>query len=241
MSQVRKRFYKTAEVATAPGGFSVTLDGRPVRTPVGAPLVLPTEALAAAVAEEWLAQRETIQPHTMPLTQLAATALDRVAPRREAIIGQALSYASTDLLCYRAEAPPDLIDRQEAGWQPLLDWLSEACGATLEATQGIVPLRQPAAALDTLRDVLAELCDLELTVLVTAMQTSGSLVIALALVRGRVDADTAFELSQLDESYQIERWGADEEAAERRRRLRDDMRSAAAFLALAGSPAEAGR
>ncbi len=238
MSWTPKRFYKTAEAATTPEGFSVTLDGRPVKTPMGSPLILATEDLAAAVAGEWLAQEETIKPHTMPMTQLAATALDRVGPRREAVIEQAVSYASTDLVCYRADMPPGLIERQEAGWQPLLDWVFEVCEARLEVTSGVIPLKQPAAALDNLRAVVAGFADPELTALVSAMQASGSLVIALALVRGRVDADTAFELSQLDESYQMERWGDDEEAADRRRRLREDIRSAAAFLALARSSRE---
>ncbi len=224
-----------------PDGFSVTLDGRPVRTPVGAPLILSSEGLAAAVAEEWLAQVDTIKPRTMPLTQLAATALDRVGPRRDETIEQTLSYASTDLLCYRAETPPDLIARQEAGWQPLLDWVFELCEARLEVTSGVLPLDQPADALDRLRGVIAGFPDPELTALVTAMQVSGSLVIALALILGRVDADEAFALSQLDESYQIERWGDDEEAAERRRCLREEIRLASVFLELARSPKEKAR
>jgi len=238
MNWTPKRFYKKAEVATTPDGFSVTLDGRAVKTPAGSLLTLCSEALAAAVAEEWLAQDGTIKPHTMPLMQLAATALDRVGPQRGAMVDQALSYASTDLVCYRAEAPPDLVKRQQAAWQPLVDWTGKACGVRLEVTSGIIPLSQPAATLDKLRDLLADWSDSELTALVAAMLTCGSLVIALALVRGRVDADTAFELSQLDESYQIERWGDDEEAAQRRRNLREEIRSAAAFLALARSTGE---
>lgn len=238
MTWAPRRFYKTAEVAAAPDGFSVTLDGRPVKTPAGSTLILSTEALAAAVAEEWLAQEATVKPHTMPLTQLAATALDRVGPRRGAMIEHAISYASTDLVCYRAETPRDLIERQEAGWQPLLDWVFETCGARLEVTAGVIPLNQPADALGRLSGVIAGFANSELTALVSAMQASGSLVIALALVMGRVDADTAFELSQLDESYQSERWGHDEEAAERRRCLREEIRVAAAFLALARTTKE---
>lgn len=233
-----KRFYRTAEVAIAPDGYAVTLDGRSVKTPAGSVLTVVSEPLAAAVAEEWLAQEDTIRPDTMPLMRLAATVLDRVGPYRPAMIEQALSYATTDLVCYRAEAPADLIQRQEAGWQPLVEWLGETHGARLEVTSGIIPLVQPATALDTLRGVLAGLSAAELTALVTAMQACGSLVIALALVGGRVDADTAFELSQLDESYQIERWGEDDEAAERRRNLREDIRWAAAFLDLARATKE---
>lgn len=235
MSWTAKRFYKTAEVAAAPGGFSVTLDGRPVKTPVGSPLVLPTADLAAAVAEEWLAQQETIKPQSMPITQLAATTLDRVGPQRAAMIDLALSYASTDLVCYRADSPADLIERQEADWQPLLDWLSATCGARLEVTSGIIPLEQPVEALDKLRIVITGFTDVELTALITGMQALGSLVIALALMLGRVDAYRAFALSQLDESYQIERWGDDEEAAERRQSLREEVRLAAVFLELARS------
>ena len=235
MSWTAKRFYKTVEVAVAPDGFSVTLDGRPVKTPVGSLLVLSTEDLAAAVAEEWMAQEQTIKPQTMPITQLAATTLDRVGPQREAMIGLALSYASTDLVCYRADSPADLIERQEADWQPLLDWLSATCGARLEVTSGVIPLKQPADALDTLRGVIVPFTDTELTALINATQALGSLVIALALILGRVDADTAFALSQLDESYQIERWGDDEEAEARRRALREEVFLSTVFLALARS------
>lgn len=235
MTRAAKRFYKTAEVAATPDGFSVTLDGRPVKTPVGSLLIMATEDLAAAVAEEWLAQQETIKPHTMPVTQLAATSLDRVAPRRGEVVDQAISYASTDLVCYRAEEPPDLIQRQEAHWQPLLEWVFELCGARLRVTSGVIPLKQPDHALDNLRDLIDRFTDEELTALVTAMQASGSLVVALALICGRVDADTAFAASQLDESYQMERWGEDKEAADRRRRVLEEVRVAAAFLELARS------
>jgi chaperone required for assembly of F1-ATPase len=233
MSWIRRRFYRAASIARAPEGFTVTLDDRPIRTPAGTAMVLPTEGLARAIADEWQAQEETILPHTMPLTQLAATAVDRIVPQRDAVLAQVASYASSELLCYRAGDPPDLVRRQEAMWQPLLDWLAEAFGATLRVTAGVVPIAQPTEAIGALRAAADELSDMELTALACVMQSSGSLTVALAMVAGHIDADAAFAISQLEETYEIERWGEDEEASRRRDRIREEIRSAAAFLALA--------
>lgn len=233
MTWTAKRFYRTATVIAADDGFAIGLDGRPVRTPAGASLRLPTAALAQAVAEEWLAQKDAVRPHSMPLTRLAATATDRVGPRRAEVIEHLIAYASTDLLCYRAEEPLELAARQERRWGPLLEWAAERWGAALTVTAGVVPVAQPESALQALRAAVESLNDLELTALASAVQASGSLVVGLALTAGRLDADTAFEVSHLDEIYQVERWGEDAEAAERRRRLRDDLRAAAAFLTLA--------
>ena len=196
-------------------------------------MVLPTERLACAIADEWQAQEETIQPHTMPLTQLAATTLDRIVPQREAVLEQATAYASSELLCYRADNPADLIQRQEAMWQPLLDWLAETFGARLRVTTGIVPVAQPGEAIDALRAAVNQLSDMELTALANIMQASGSFTVAFALVAGHIDADAAFEISQLEETYQIERWGEDEEASRRRDRNREELKSAEVFLTLA--------
>jgi len=233
MAWTAKRFYKDAAVGACEGGYSVVLDRRPVKTPGGLPLVIPSAALAGAVAEEWRAQEETIRPHTMPLTQLAATAVDKVGPARRAVVDQLVSYGATDLLCYRAGEPADLVARQAASWQPLVDWAKETCGARLVVTAGVIPVDQPVSAIDALRTAVESFSDLELTAMAGIVQASGSLVVGLALVLGRIDGEAAFEISQLDESYQMERWGDDSEAVERRRRLRDDIRAAATFLALA--------
>ena len=228
-----KRFYRTAAVAVFESGYSVVLDDRPVKTPVGKPLVVSSEPLAEAMAVEWMAQDEMIRPHTMPITQLAATVIDKVGPARQAVVDQLASYAATDLLYYRAEGPADLTALQHASWQPLLDWAAHTWGARLTVTAGVIPVDQPPHAIDALRLAAESLDAVELTALASVVQASGSLVVGLALVLDRIDADAAYEISQLDESYQIGRWGDDVEAAERRRRLRDDILTAATFLALA--------
>jgi chaperone required for assembly of F1-ATPase len=232
-SRTAKRFYRDATAAVSEGGYSVVLDGRPVKTPGGQPLVVSTEVLAEAMAAEWMAQAEVIRPHTMPLTQLSATVVDKVGPERQAIADRLIAYAATDLLCYRAEHPADLAALQHASWQPLLDWVTEALGARLSVTAGVIPVDQPPHAIDVLRSAVEGLGDVELTALASIVPASGSLVVGLALVLGRIDDEAAFEISQLDESYQIGRWGDDIEASERRRRLREDIRAAATFLALA--------
>jgi chaperone required for assembly of F1-ATPase len=232
-SWTAKRFYRNAAAAVSEDGYSVVLDGRPVKTPGGQPLVVSTEVLAEAMAAEWMAQAEVIRPDTMPLTQLSATVVDKVGPERRAIVDRLVSYATTDLLCYRAEHPADLAALQHASWQPLLDWVTETLGARLNVTAGVIPVDQPPHAIDALRSAVEELADVELTALASIVPASASLVVGLALVLGRIDDEAAFEISQVDESYQIDRWGDDIEAADRRRRLREEIRAAATFLALA--------
>ncbi len=228
-----KRFYGAVSVAPLGDGFTVTLDGRAVRTPAGRQVTLPTEALARAVAGEWEAQEENVRPHTMPMMQLANAAIDRVQPHRHEVVEQAVGYARTDLLCYRADSPPELTDRQAASWQPLLDWAAETYRARLRVTRGVTAVGQPAAALDALGAAVEALDDLELAALASIAGASGSLIVALALAAGRIGADEAHAVSQLDESYQVEKWGEDVEAQARYRRLHADIRAAAAFLALA--------
>ncbi len=195
-----KRSYGAVNVAPRGEGFTITLDGRTVRTPAGRELTLPTEALARAVAGEWEAQDAHVRPHTMPITRLAGTAIDRVGLHRQAMIEQTMAYARTDLLCYRADSPPEVKDRQEASWQPLLDWAAETCGARLRVTRGVTPVEQPGAALDALGAAVEAFDDLELTALASVTGASGSLIVALALTAGRIDADQAYEVCQLDET-----------------------------------------
>ena len=168
----------------------------------------------------------------MPLTRLAATAKDRVGAGRRGVIDVALKFAETDLLCYRAEAPQELAVSQQMRWQPLLDWAADTLGARLLVTAGVSPVAQPQAALHALGASVDALDDMELSVLSTVTAATGSLIIALALVEGRIGADEAFDISQVDESFQISRWGEDAEAEDRRRRLRADIRAAADFLGL---------
>jgi len=232
LGSATKRFYKEAGIAPEGDGYSVTLDGRPLRTPGGAPLTAPTRALAIAVSEEWAAQDTQIRPHTMPLTQLTNTAIDRVAHERTDIVERMMAYAATDLLCYRAEFPPDLAVRQQANWQPLLDWVADTHGARLTVADGVIPVPQSPSALAALGAAVAVLDDIELTALACIAAATGSLVIALALTSGRIDAEAAYEVSRLDEAYQVERWGEDAEAVARQAGLRADIFAAARFLAL---------
>jgi chaperone required for assembly of F1-ATPase len=227
-----KRVYRLVATEPAEGGHAVTLDGKRMRTPGRRELLLPTAPLAAAIAAEWDAQVEEIRPATMPLTRLAATAIDRTADQRDQAITETASYAGTDLVCYRADHPPALAERQHAAWQPLIDWAAERYGARLEATAGIVPKRQSATTLARFVETVAEFDNFALTGLHTVTAACGSLIIALALADGRLDAAQAFALSQLDETFQIEAWGEDAEAKQRRDALAADIAATARFLAL---------
>lgn len=227
----KRRFYKQADVRPGDGGLVVTLDDRPLRTPEGRPLAVPGEALARAIAAEWAEQDEEIRPETMPCTRLAATALDRVAPMRADLVETLMRYAETDLLCYRVDDPPELAERQNAAWQPIVDWAMTRFDARLIVTTGILPVPQPSQALRALLAAVEELEDMELSAVQALAAASGSLLLALAVREGRISAEDAFEFSQIDETYQIEQWGEDEEAARRRAALRADMIGAGRFLA----------
>jgi len=231
-----QRFYKAVTVGAAEsaagGAFRILLDGRAVRTPGRAEGLLPTRAVAEAVAGEWAAQHDVLDPQSMPLTGLAWTALDRVRPARAEIVEAVGANAAHDLLCYRAEGPVDLAARQQALWQPLLDWLALTFDAPLAVTAGIVSVEQPPAALAALARAVAARDDFALAALSAATAATGSLVIALALVEGRIDAEAAFAAAQLDESYQLERWGEDAEAARRRAAIRAELAAVERFVAL---------
>jgi chaperone required for assembly of F1-ATPase len=227
-----KRFYRKAEPVQRAGGYGITLDGKPIKTPGKRDLVVPNEALAAAIAEEWNAQEGVVRAATMPLMRLATTTVDRVATQRDAIIRQTANYAATDLVCYRATHPPALAARQHALWQPLIDWAVLHYDAPLSVTTGVIPTQQSAASLRAFAGAVAEQDDFAVTALHVATAACGSLVIGLALIEGHLDAEGAFALSQLDESFQIEAWGEDAEQAERRRALAADIQAAARFISL---------
>lgn len=232
LGRTMKRFYRQAIAALGDDGFAVHLDGRGVKTPAGRKLEVPTERLARAIAAEWDAQSEEIRPHAMPLTQLASTALDRVGPERDAITDQLLAYAATDLLCYRAQSPADLVELQTRTWQPLLDWCQIQLDAGLQVTTSLIAIEQPALSLAALRARLDAYGLWHLTVAQSACAASGSLVLALALTEGRVSGEECFAASNLDEAYQMALWGDDYEAADRRARLERDILSAAEMLSL---------
>ena len=227
-----KRFYEHAESAACSSGYSISLDGRTVNTPLGETLIVPSAALAQEIAFEWQGQGDQIVPDTMPMMRLACTTIDKLRPNRSNIIVQMCDYGANDLLCYRANGPDELVNRQEAVWQPLLDWAGEAHGAKLKSTSGIVHIPQPKNTIVNLRNAVDAHDDFELTGLAEITQLTGSLVLGLAFSSGRLGWEETFEASQLDETWQNERWGEDYEAADRISNRRADMKMADHFLIL---------
>ena len=225
-----KRFYQRVEVEAEGGQHRVLLDGRPLRTPAKRALVLPAAELATAIAAEWQAQGEIIQADAMPLTRLASTAQDRMPGLRAAAILEVSGYATTDLLCYRAAAPLELVRRQAQIWQPLLDWAASAHGARLAVTTSILPVGQPEDAVRRLQAVVGTLADWPLVGLHAATTALGSLILGLALAERRIDAEQALAAGLLDELFEIERWGRDAETERRHQALRRDVGAAAMFL-----------
>lgn len=227
-----RRFYQEAGFAPAEGGFRLTLDGRPANTPARNPLLLPTETLARAVATEWNAQDTAIDPATMPLTRLANTSIDGVAPRREAVADDLCAYAQTDLLAYRAAEPERLVAAQAAAWDPLLDWAYDAFGARLILSEGVMHVTQPPLAVQALSDAVRRVDDpFRLAALHTLTTLSGSLILALAVLHGRLDPADAWEAAHVDETYQADVWGRDEEAEARLAARRAEFDAAALTLA----------
>lgn len=213
-------------------GYTVLLDARPVRTPAKAPLIVPTHALAKAIAEEWEAQEKEVDPRTMPVTKGANAAIDKVRIQRDEVIALLAEYGDSDLLCYRAAGPQSLIQRQADGWDPMLDWAATALGARLFVGEGVMHVPQTARALGLLRDALAEFGDFELAAVHDLISISGSLVLALAVTRGALGEDEAWRLSRIDEDWQVEQWGEDEEAMASEAAKRTAFLDAARFYRL---------
>lgn len=229
-----KRFWKETAVAAEGAGFTVHLDGRPVRTPAKAALILPTRALAEAVAAEWQAQEGKIDPGTMPATRTANSAIDKLARQQAEVVEMLAAYGETDLLCYRAERPLALAARQAGVWNPLLAWAEAEFGAALNVTAGVLPVEQPAESLARLRAGVAGLDPFRLAAFHDLVAISGSLVLALAVVRGRIAPDEAWEASRIDETWQNEQWGIDEEAARAESVKRRAFTDAWRFFTLCG-------
>lgn len=227
-----KRFYKEASVAPAEGGFTILLDGRPVRTPARRALVLPTEALAQAVAAEWQGQGDNIDPRAMPLTGLANAALDRVAEDPAAFAASLARYGESDLLCYRAEGPDSLVRRQDEIWNPLLDWARRRFDVDFALVCGIMHQPQADATLERLAAAVASRGAYELAGLSPLVTISGSLLSALALAEKAIDVDTAWTAATLDEAWQAEQWGEDSEAKKALDARRADFQAAHRFLQL---------
>ena len=227
-----KRFYKTCTVESTGSAFGVALDGRAVRTPGKAALSLPSRPLAEAVAAEWDAQESKVQPRSMPMMQLASTAIDRVTPNRDEVIDGIAAYSRSDLLCYRAEAPQALAERQRTAWQPVLDWAALTYDASLTVAAGVIPVTQPDEAVAALRNAVADSDDFTLAAMHTLTTACGSVVLALAVRDRELEPADAFDASQVDETWQTEQWGQDAEAEARRDRIRAEIVTAGRFLAL---------
>ncbi|HEY1223684.1 MAG TPA: ATP12 family protein [Brevundimonas sp.] len=210
-----KRFWKTVDVAESESGWAVLLDGRTPKTPAHARLVLPTEAAARLVAGEWAAQGEFIEPGTMPATRLASTAIDRVSQVRDAVADEIAAYAGSDALCYLAEHPTPLVEKQAREWTPWRDWASRELGVMLEPAEGIVHRAQDPAAVARVKALALDLDDFALTGLAAAAPLLGSAILGLALHRGALSGEAAFDLSRIEEAFQEDQWGVDAEAAER--------------------------
>jgi chaperone required for assembly of F1-ATPase len=229
--ELPRRFYETAGFAPAEGGFVLTLDSRPARTPGRHPLVVPTEALAGELAAEWAAQGERIDPAAMPLTRIVNVAIDRVAGEMAAVRADIVQYAGSDLICYRAEGPQSLIDRQNEAWSPVIAWVREELGVRLVLAEGIVHVAQEPGALIEVDRAIAPLDALGLAALHTATTLTGSAIIALALQRGRLTAEEAWAAAHVDEDWQMEQWGRDEGALAHRATRWREMNAAAVVLA----------
>lgn len=227
-----KRFYKKVEVSSRDGIHQVTLDDRVLRSPAKAELHFPTYALAEAVAEEWARQAERIDAASMPLMTLSSTAVDYVRHRRAAIVDELVGFAGHDMVCYWCDEPEALVRRQQETWQPLLSWAALTFDAPLKVVRGVMSEDQPERSLAALRRQVEAVEDFPMMALLTACQATGSLVIGLALLKGRLTAGEAFDASLLDELYQMERWGQDAEALRRQEALREDLQQAARLTAL---------
>lgn len=229
-----KRFWTASAVVAVYGGWTVQLDGRAVKTPAKTLLVVPTEGLAQAIAAEWDAQQGEIKPDTMPYTRTANSAIDKVTVQFDDVATMLSAYGGSDHLCYRATGPEPLVARQAASWDPLLAWAAQSLDLHLTVTAGIMHIAQPEAALARANALVARLNPFQLAAFHDLVALSGSLVIALAVIHGRLDPQAAWSLSRIDEDWQIEEWGADEEAAELTAIKHEAFLQAARFYGLCG-------
>ena len=227
-----KRRYAIAAIRPTPAGHGVTLDGRPLKTPGRREFIVPSAALAATIAAEWNREGDALRPARMRLTRLANAAIDRAPIERSGLVAETARYAGTDLLCYRADYPSSLAERQHKAWQPLLDWAIRRYDAPLLVTTGVIPKRQRPEALRALARAVEATDNFSLVALRSLAAACGSLVIALALLEGRLDAEAAFAACELEETFEIESWGEDLGQAASRRERESEIKAAARFLAL---------
>lgn len=227
-----KRFWKSVDIEQEQGDWGVRLDGRPVRTPARAPLLVPNKGLAEAIAEEWRAAPETIDPRAMPLTGFANAAVDRIAPEQQAVAGGLARYAEADLACYRSQWPPQLVERQQAAWDPLLAWARRRFDVDFMTTSGLMHVPQPPATIEQLAHAVAALDPFRLVALSTLVTVGGSLIAALAVLEKAITPEEAWEAVSVDERWQLEQWGTDSEAEIALENRRGDFFAAANFLEL---------
>ncbi|MDO9526473.1 MAG: ATP12 family protein [Gemmobacter sp.] len=229
-----KRFWKESAAMPEAAGFGVRLDGRAVKTPAKCALVMPTLAMAQAVAAEWDAQTGEIKPESMPVTRSANAAIDKVAVQHDEVVALIAAYGETDLLCYRAEHPAVLIERQAAAWDPVLEWAETGLNAPLRVGQGVVFVPQPPESLSRLTALVKGFTPFGLTALHDLVALSGSLVLGLAVAAGRLPAQVAWDMSRMDERWQAEQWGRDEEAEAAEAFRYQGFTHASRFLLLCG-------
>jgi chaperone required for assembly of F1-ATPase len=225
----RKRFYAQVGVVETPDGFAITLDDKPVRTPSGRQMVVPTRQIADAIAAEWDAQKEFLDPLTMPLTRFANSVTDAVVDRVEAVAADVAKYFGSDLLFYRAGHPEALVAREAALWDPVLFWAADALGAHFILAEGIVHVRQPDSAIEAARGALPD-DPWSIAALHVITTLTGSALLALALMRGVLDSDEVWAAAHVDEDWNMEKWGVDEEVASRRAARLVDFRAATTIL-----------
>jgi len=224
-----KRFWEETAVVPSGDGFTVELDGRSVKTPAKSLLVVPTAIMAEAIAAEWAAQGEKIDPMTMPVTRGANAAIDKVATQKAEVVEMLAAYGDSDLLCYRATGPDELVSLQRAAWDPLLDWAAISLGASLVSADGVMHVPQESNALKRLSSAVAEQTPFQLAGFHDLVSMSGSLILAFAVTHGRLTPAEAWSISRIDEEYQISQWGADEEASEITETKRQAFEQAAQF------------
>jgi chaperone required for assembly of F1-ATPase len=227
-----KRFWKDVAVACEAGGWTVKIDGKPLRTPARAPLIIPTERLAEAVAEEWRAVEGDVDPRAMPLTGLANAAIDRVAPEQRAFAGGLARTAEADLACYRSDWPPELVSRQAEEWDKLLAWARRRYDVDFSTTSGLLHVPQPQATIERLDHAVAALDPFRLAGLSPLVTIGRSLIAGLAVLEKAMAPDAAWDAVSLDERWQLEQWGADAEAEKALDNRRRDFLAAARFLEL---------
>ncbi len=228
---LRKRFYRSAAVGEAGEGFALLLDGKPVKTPARNALAAPARALAEAIAAEWAAQETAIDPARMPLTRLANAVIDAVTREAQPVTAEITKYLGSDLLCYRAEAPAGLVEQQARHWDPVLAWAADALSARFQRTHGVMHVAQADAAIAAAGAAIpAEPWRLGAVASVTTL--TGSALLALALACGAIDAEAVWAAAHVDEDWQMQQWGRDEPALERRALHFADLQAAATVLAL---------